>query len=310
LSSFNLFKILIMDSANLKLDLPRDATFKTMDADFFGVVQSTIGKQDNLWDIENNFDKEPWVAWLSARWTDSFIYAAFYVVIVFGGQHLMKKRERFSLTLPLTLWNVGLAGFSIMGAIRCTAEWFHTLTSQGTHASVVDMTFYEGPSGLWVLLFTLSKLVELGDTVFIVLRKQNLIFLHWYHHIATLIYCWNAYAEQTGTGRWFVTMNYCVHSLMYSYYALKALKFKVPRFVMVTITGLQTLQMFVGVWLGAYVFGLKIRELPVSQTWSNLAFLGIMYASYLILFSKFFYDNYLAKKNRFSAAEPLGKKTI
>ena len=42
--------------------------------------------------------------------------------------------------------------------------------------------------------------MELGDTVFIVLRKTNLIFLHWYHHIATLIYCWNAYAEQTGTG--------------------------------------------------------------------------------------------------------------
>jgi len=296
-----------MDSANLKFDLPGDAAFKNRDADFFGVVRSTIGKQDNLWDVENNFDKDPWVTWLSARWTDAFLYATFYAIVVFGGQYLMKNRDRFELKLPLTLWNVGLAGFSIMGALRCTAELFHTITTEGTHASVVDMTFYDGPTGLWVLLFTLSKLVELGDTVFIVLRKQNLIFLHWYHHIATLIYCWNSYAEQTGTGRWFVTMNYCVHSLMYSYYALRAMKFKIPRFVMVTITGLQTLQMFIGVWLGAYVFSLKVRHLPVQQSWGNLAFLGVMYLSYLFLFSQFFYNSYVAKRSaRISA--PVDKK--
>ena len=55
-------------------------------------------------------------------------------------------------------------------------------------------------SGLWVILMTLSKLVELGDTIFIVLRKQPLVFLHWYHHISTLIYCWNSYSEQTANG--------------------------------------------------------------------------------------------------------------
>jgi len=296
LSSFNLFKTLNMDSRNLNFDVGSDASFKQLNADFLGVVRSTIGEQKSLWDVEENFDKDPWVTWLRNRWTDTFIYAAIYLVVVFGGQILMRKRERFELTLCLTLWNVGLAGFSIMGAIRCTAELFRTLTTKGAHESVVDMTFYDGPSGFWVLLFTLSKFAELGDTIFIVLRKQNLIFLHWYHHIATLIYCWNSYAEQTGTGRWFVTMNYCVHSLMYSYYALRALKFKVPRFVNVTITGLQTLQMFIGVGLSIYVFGLKIRDLPVQQTWGNLAFINVMYLSYLYLFSKFFYDAYIAKK--------------
>ena len=73
-----------------------------------------------------------------------------------------------------------------------------------THCTVTSMFFrssYAHYLGLWVLLFALSKVAELGDTIFIVLRKQNLIFLHWYHHILTLIHCWNSYAEQTGTGK-------------------------------------------------------------------------------------------------------------
>lgn len=34
-------------------------------------------------------------------------------------------------------------------------------------------------SAFWAWAFVLSKLVELGDTAFIILRKQPLIFLHW-----------------------------------------------------------------------------------------------------------------------------------
>ena len=32
----------------------------------------------------------------------------------------------------------------------------------------------------WTWMFTMSKIAELGDTAFIILRKQNLIFLHWW----------------------------------------------------------------------------------------------------------------------------------
>lgn len=45
-------------------------------------------------------------------------------------------------------------------------------------------------SGFWSTMFVLSKVPELGDTLFIVLRKQPLIFLHWYHHATVLVYSW------------------------------------------------------------------------------------------------------------------------
>ena len=41
-------------------------------------------------------------------------------------------------------------------------------------------------TALWTWLFVLSKLPELVDTVFIVLRKQKLIFLHWYGDMVTV----------------------------------------------------------------------------------------------------------------------------
>ncbi len=64
--------------------------------------------------------------------------------------------------------------------------------------------------------------VEFGDTVFIVLRKRPVIILHWYHHTTVLVFCWHSYRELTSMARWFVAVNYAVHSCMYTYYAVRA----------------------------------------------------------------------------------------
>ena len=116
-------------------------------------------------------------------------------------------------------------------------------------------------------MFALSKVVELGDTFFIVLRKKPLLFLHYYHHISVLIYTWQSGgfrtltanlgdyatltiehsnisgAEHCGAGRWFILMNYTVHSLMYGYFTLRAMGFKVPLIGSIIVTFMQTMQM-------------------------------------------------------------------
>jgi len=141
----------------------------------------------------------------------------------------------------------------------------------------------------------LSKMVELGDTAFIVLRKQPLIFLHWYHHITVLIYTWFTYEAYEPPLRYFMTMNMFVHALMYSYYALKSLKVKIPRNWAMMITCLQLSQMVVGVTINIYSLYVKAMNVPCALGWENINLALTMYASYFVLFANFFHKAYLNK---------------
>nr|KAG5691301.1 hypothetical protein BaRGS_014000 [Batillaria attramentaria]KAG5702774.1 hypothetical protein BaRGS_003648 [Batillaria attramentaria] len=145
-------------------------------------------------------------------------------------------------------------------------------------------------------LFTLSKVLELGDTVFIVLRKQPLIFLHWYHHITVLLYVWYSYTDHTAPGRWFMVMNYIVHSLMYTYYALRAMRFRFPKFISIVITTLQLMQMIIGVVINVLTYQAKARGEFCQQTYENLQYSSIMYFTYFVLFAHFFYTTYVIEK--------------
>ncbi|KHJ89725.1 GNS1/SUR4 family protein [Oesophagostomum dentatum] len=49
-----------------------------------------------------------------------------------------------------------------------------------------------GPASFWACMFAFSKIAELGDTLFLALRKRPVIFLHWYHHAVVLIYVWHS----------------------------------------------------------------------------------------------------------------------
>ncbi|CAG7726177.1 unnamed protein product, partial [Allacma fusca] len=100
-------------------------------------------------------------------------------------------------------------------------------------------------------MFALSKILEFGDTVFIILRKQKLIFLHWFHHIATLLLCWFAFEYQDVVTRLYI-INTVVHSFMYAYYALTAYGVKIPRNFAMALTTLQISQMICYVSMNFY----------------------------------------------------------
>lgn len=262
--------------------------------------------------FEQSFNPDGIQSWSNEIKSSSLLCSFIYVVLVFTGQWLMKNRQAFSLRMPLIMWNLGLAVFSIVGAIRTIPELVDSVLFHGVVHSICNPRFFYGTTGFWAYAFTASKVIELGDTAFIVLRRQPLIFLHWYHHVTVLIYCFYSYPEHVSSGRWYMVMNYCVHSVMYSYFALRALRVRVPALIRKSVTLLQIIQMMIGlgVVIGAYF--LKSNGTDCNQSYSNMAITIAMYASYLILFLHFFYREYAisAKPHCPSSASAVnGKKT-
>jgi elongation of very long chain fatty acids protein 6 len=126
------------------------------------------------------------------------------------------------------------------------------------------------------------------DTFFIVARKKPLIFLHWYHHVTVLAFCWHSYATEASTGLFFVAMNYSVHAVMYGYYFLMAIEQKPKWLKPVVITIAQISQMIVGTALCVMCFFLlQNAETACAVRKENVIAGGLMYGSYLYLFAEF-----------------------
>lgn len=230
-----------------------------------------------------------------------------YLLIISVGSKLMSSREKpFDLRMPLAAWNAFLCIFSFMGMMRTMPYLLGSILSMPYKETVCSNPregWGEGTTGLWVMLFIYSKIPELVDTVFIVLRKRPLIFLHWYHHVTVLLFCWSAYSTLAGSGLYFVAMNYSVHALMYGYYCLQALHMCPKSFPAVMITVFQITQMFIGTGVCISCWYYKLTGQSCHNDTINLTAGAVMYGSYLYLFCDFAVRRYAKKA-------PTGKKTL
>ncbi|CAF3426695.1 unnamed protein product [Rotaria sp. Silwood2] len=104
--------------------------------------------------------------------------------------------------------------------------------------------------------------------------------------------CYGLFAP---TGRWFTSMNLCVHTVMYSYFALRAARFRVPQFIQQSITVLQLIQMLVGCIVNTAAYKYKQDGYYCMTSNSNIVVSVVLYVIYLILFAHFFYLSYLQK---------------
>ncbi|ODM97369.1 Elongation of very long chain fatty acids protein 6 [Orchesella cincta] len=188
-----------------------------------------------------------WRQWFADNWIWSLYIGAVYVITIFSCQRFMKNREAFDLRTALALWNFGMAIFSIFAFSRVFPEIFYLLTKpNGLHAAACKIEDHGMSMAFWALTYTLSKALQLGDTLFIVLRKKKLILLHWYHHASVMILSWYAYQTYIPLLRFVGTMNYFVHGFMYTYYGLRACEIKVPKRVSIFVTILELMQMIAG----------------------------------------------------------------
>ena len=234
----------------------------------------------------DTFDLLLHAGWAARSWHYPLAALAWYTILL-GLDDL----PRLQLKLIMRAWNVGLAMASVLGAAVVAPHLASIVIEGGVYGAVCTppSEFQCGASGRVVWYFTLSKIVELGDTLWLKLSGRPVIFLHWYHHTTVLLFCWLAVAETTGVvGLWFATVNMCVHSVMYSYFASHdLLPSRVARRIAPMITRMQIAQM---IW-GAALIGAGAVYWAVGRPCAlsvNVAISGaVMYASYARLFWSF-----------------------
>ncbi|NWT31535.1 ELOV6 protein, partial [Cardinalis cardinalis] len=248
--------------------------------------------------FEKNFNQRAARKWMEENWQKSLIFSGIYLILIFGIQHFMKDRRPFKLRGPLILWSFSLALFSLIAACRTGKQLAFLLLTKGFKQSVCSQSFYVHPvSKLWIYLFSLSKLVEMGDTLFIVLRKKKLIFLHWYHHISTTILSWYGYKTMAAGAGWSSTLNLSIHVVMYLYYTVAATGIRVPHSITMLITTSQIVQIIGYVIMNIFIFFWKDDKL-CQYTWPLFLLTSVLYTSLLALFSNFFVKTYLSNTQK------------
>uniref|UniRef100_A0A914X1Z8 Elongation of very long chain fatty acids protein n=1 Tax=Plectus sambesii TaxID=2011161 RepID=A0A914X1Z8_9BILA len=249
----------------------------------------------STWDLKRT------QTWMDDYWVPTSVkVTAAYLLILYVGSKLMKHREAFKLDTPLAAWNLGFSIFSLCGTIRLLPELIWAVSNLGYVGSYCDRAeYYTDPyTGYWGWLFVISKAPELGDSLFLVLRKRPVIFMHWYHHALTFIYAQITYSTQQAWCRWALALNLMVHSVMYFYFFLRAIKVRTPGVVAQFITTIQILQFVISCTIFGHLFYIKsTNSIPDCKcNWNVLLMGGAMYVSYLYLFAQFFYKAYIAKK--------------
>ena len=248
----------------------------------------------------SDFRGEPCVQFVRAHAEIPVLAVCIYLGLVFYAPALLAPRPRLDLRVPLAAWNLGLAVFSVLGASGTVPPLVAALRTHGFTSTVCrhpQEWYLDGHVGLCVALFIHSKIPELLDTVFLVLQKKPVIFLHWFHHVTVMLYCWHAFHNLIVTGLWFAAMNFCVHAVMYTYYFLMAVgAHRAVRPIAPVVTGLQILQMAAGSYVTLHSAAAYYRHGAAACAVDPANFkLGlVMYGSYMLLFGVLFMRKYLA----------------
>ncbi|XP_064482454.1 very long chain fatty acid elongase 4-like [Ornithodoros turicata] len=220
---------------------------------------------------------------------------AVYLAIVFWGPRVMSKRQPFQLRPVLIIYNFSVASLNLYIALEilyCITKrrysWLCQLVDYSDNEYEVRIA-----RALW--WYYMSKLIEMLDTVFFVLRKKDnqLTYLHIYHHSTMFFFWWIGVKWVAGgSAAPGPSINCLVHVLMYSYYGLTALGPKIQRYLWwkkyLTLIQLVQFSAGLGFGLNGILSGCKFTR------WMQYAFVTYAF-SFLLLFGNFYIYAYRSR---------------
>lgn len=219
-------------------------------------------------------------------------YAYFVKVL---GPNMMKSRLPFDLKRAMFVYNVLMSAFNgWMFYSICVHSNFGLITWRCTPSEpneVNDIWQWRLRMG-W--LFTVSKYVDLIETVFFVLRKNfhQVSLLHVVHHSLIPINCWLGFKYiPSESVVFFPFVNSFVHCIMYFYYGVSTLgpRFRKYLWWKKYLTTLQIVQIAA---IGLHCC--YIASVPHCKVPKVLFAAGIPEAAFFVyLFARFFFKSYV-----------------
>lgn len=219
-----------------------------------------------------------------------------YLTMCITAPHLMKLFRPLDLRSPLVLHNIictALSAYCIVCFVAAFSEDSNIFSTKSKNGVLKHGMF----------VYWMTKLYELLDTVFMVLRhkKKQISFLHVFHHASVPLIVDYAYNQACWPAFLLVgIMNSSIHIVMYGYYGLTAF-YPVRDFpIKKRITQLQMTQFVLVAMQGLWGY-LKY----------NFCIYSILYPiGLLTLFSNFYYNAFLRPRKRSSEDRKKEKWTV
>ncbi|KAK4702790.1 hypothetical protein P7C70_g3431, partial [Phenoliferia sp. Uapishka_3] len=177
---------------------------------------------------------------------------AVYLAVIFGGQYLMADRKPYQFKPLFMVHNFLLSTGSglVLALMLEEVSRVNSTSSPNTPRTrlparlggieVAEWTadhwldLVAGSIGAWTprletyyIINYLFKYWELFDTVFLVVKKKPLQFLHVFHHTATAALCYTQLNGRTSVSWVVIAANLTVHVLMYYYYLMTTAGYKI-----------------------------------------------------------------------------------
>ncbi|MCJ1356826.1 MAG: hypothetical protein MMC33_006822 [Icmadophila ericetorum] len=254
---------------------------------------------------------------MSTLWETASVLGSYYIIVL-GGRELMKNRPAFKLNPLFMLHNFYLTAISAGLLALFVEQLLPTVWRHGIFYSICDH------KGGWtqelVTLYYLNyitKYIELLDTVFLVLKKKPLTFLHTYHHGATAALCYSQLVGLTPISWVPITLNLLVHVVMYWYYFQSARGIRI--WWKEWITRLQIIQFVIDlgfVYFASYTYFTSTYWpwLPNAGKCAGEEFAAIsgcsILSSYLLLFISFYFATYKKAGQKGRKRSNTGKEAV
>lgn len=242
--------------------------------------------------------------WMLIRewWPICVVLSCYLYFVLKAGIRFMENKKPYKLNTVILVYNIFTVIFNLYMIIMTTMVFIkypikNVICRKSENVAQANSIQHAADSVAGY--FAMSKILELLDTVFFVLRKKysQISGLHVYHHtnMAFFTRLFYKYSGSTAQALPIGYANCFIHVLMYTYYAISAAGVDVGRKHVAWKKILTKLQLAQFILIIIYLFGLSIcdcefpRGLAPAMTFNVLTF--------LILFLNFYKRAYFNLKS-------------